>query len=156
MSFQVGDKVCIKSLKEIEKNLDLNNDFHYKWRGETFDIYFSTEMEKLCGLEVVISDYEEDRNDYKIFDREGDEWWFVEDWFEKPKPEPESIYVSSFDENEADIKETFLEKILSTSEAIENCTKCNCDECPISNEDCVVFKIRDAIRTYQKMLGDKK
>lgn len=150
MSFQVGDKVRIKSWVEIQKTLNLDSDFHYKWRGEDFYIYFADDMEKLCGNEVIIADYNEDRNDYQIYDRKGDDWWFVEDWFEKPKPEPESIYVSSFDENEADVTKTFLEEILSTSEAIENCTKYSCNDCPKAYEDCVVFKIRDAIRTYQK------
>ena len=153
MSFQVGDKVRIKSWEEIKKTLNLDNDFHYKWQGEDFYIYFEEDrMGKLCEKEVVISDYNESRNDYKIFDYEGIEWWFIEDWFEKPNSK--TIYVSSFDENEADIKETFLKEILSTSKAVENCTKCICDECP-EPQDCVIFKIRDAIRTYQEKLGIK-
>jgi len=149
MKFKVGDKVRVKSYEEIKKTLR-GSVIDYSYNGEKRTLSFIEAMKSFCGNVYTILNISFNGN-YGLENDEEEIWYFTDDWLEAVEEKP--FYVSSFDENEADVKEAFLKEILSTSEAIENCAKCDCDECSESYDNCVIFKIRDAIRTYQKKWG---
>lgn len=72
MGFKVGDKVRVKSWKEIEKTL---NDYR-ECRG----VYFNGEMERLCGKIIEIN--ESDTYYARSFRSDENRWLWVEEWLE--------------------------------------------------------------------------
>ena len=64
--YKVGDKIKIKSEKEINAYLDINSDFESSWIPE---------MYKYCGLTATVNKVCAVENTYHInIDREGWEW----------------------------------------------------------------------------------
>ena len=64
--YKVGDKIKIKSEKEINAYLDINSDFESGWIPE---------MYKYCGLTATVNKVGAVENTYRIdIDREGLEW----------------------------------------------------------------------------------
>ena len=118
MKFKVGDKVRIKSLEEIAamSTRDSDGDYLTRYtyydqetcRDVTDDLYFVTEMFKLCGEECVITDYNEERGHYYL---DGElivvrNYQFLEGWLEKIE---ESGYVADFSGKPDTVGEIFNE-----------------------------------------------
>lgn len=118
MKFKVGDKVRIKSIEEIAavSTRDCDGDYLTKYTHidpdtqvkVSDDLYFVTEMFRLCGEECVIEDCDEDKGHYYL----GGElsvvrnYQFLEDWLEKVE---EKGYVADFSGKPDTVGEIFNE-----------------------------------------------
>lgn len=117
MRFKVGDKVKIKSFEEIKETGILNDDDEIEVElANGKPLSFTPTMQNFCGLEAVISNVYCKEEVYSIIIN-NDKKYYIEAWLEPAEPElkSEPIYVSSFDENEADAKEelkAILEQIV--------------------------------------------
>ena len=95
MKFKVGDKVWVKTLKEIEEiaenSAEESGDKRYIFRDLGYD--FIPEMYKYCNRLVTIKGCSSD-NVYTIEEDSG-EWKWCLCWFNKDKP-TSVAYVSDF------------------------------------------------------------
>lgn len=116
MKFKIGDKVRVKSLKEIEAMSEKMEDSwvttYKNSRGELDEGYFSNEMTCFCENEYVICDVDKKRESIYYFQGDSHEHYFIEEWLE-----PKTIFVNSFDGEEED-KASKLQAILEQIETL--------------------------------------
>lgn len=120
MKFKVGDKVRIKSLKEIAaiSTRDCDGDYLTKYtyydpefcRDITDNIYFITEMFEFCGEECIIEDYDENKGHYYLGGVSAiSNYQFIESWLEKVENAEEKGYVADFSGKPDTVGEIFNE-----------------------------------------------
>ena len=117
MNFKIGDKVRIKSLEEIAKmsDKDEEGDFCTKYehydtdtcRNVTDGCFFTKDMFKFCDGVFTISDHEEDLDIYYL-EEDKDCFSFIDKWLELEKPK-ESGYVADFSGKPDTVGEIFNE-----------------------------------------------
>ena len=127
MSFNVGDKVRVKSFSELEKlfkknaTKDDDGDWDYEYKlsdGSEEDIYFVSDMKVACEEVATVVSVDECYECYDLeFEHniEVEECQFIEDWLEPYTDKP--IYVSSFD-GEEESKSEKLKAILDQIEQL--------------------------------------
>jgi hypothetical protein len=121
MSFEVGDKVRVKSLEEIEAMSRKEGDSwitKYKnSKGELDEGYFAEEMVYFCGNEYVICDVDEDGEPLYYFQGDSHQYYFLEDWLEPVTPQPVTPqYVVDFDGTVESSKKEELREVLKQLE----------------------------------------
>lgn len=117
MKFQIGDRVRVKSLDEIAKMSDKDEEGDFCTEYEHYDTdtcrnisdgcFFIKDMFKFCDGVFTISGYEEDLDIYYL---EGDDNYFsfIDKWLDLEKPK-ESGYVADFSGNPDTVGEIFNE-----------------------------------------------
>lgn len=116
MKFKIGDKVRVKSLKEIEAMSGKMEDswvtMYKNSNGDLEEGYFSNEMTCFCENEYVICDIDKGGDSIYYFQGDSHSYYFLEDWLEPIEEKP--IFVNSFDgedEDKASKLQTILEQI---------------------------------------------
>lgn len=166
----VGDKVRVKSLKEIAElsergeddlgNFSLEVEFTGGITGSAHNSFIVDEMSKYCEGNFVISDVV-GCGSYKL-DGAG-EWTFLETWVEdidpnKPLLEVDTQYFESFDDAEQSVKAEKTEKVLKLLKKVleldtQSCldSDSSCDDCLVSG-DCVVARLKEAQEEIKSVL----
>ena len=93
MKFKIGDKVRVKSFKEIMKNAHserTNGVYEFVYGSDDNLILFCSPMENFCEKVYVISDACND--DTYLLEEDDDEFWWLESWLD-----PVTIEVINFD-----------------------------------------------------------
>lgn len=146
MKFKIGDRIRVKSEAEINATLDESNHARYPMSDGSYHIIlFADDMYNYCGKVYTILKICENGT-YKLVDRSGGDWNFIDDWVEKYEETP--CYVSSFtDEPQTPKKEEFIETILSLEGDAEACLDSECSEC--NRDECICYDLLNAIKKYR-------
>ena len=129
MKFKVGDKVRVKPISELKKLFKKNSvpdsmGWYYTYKlsdGRNRRIYFTLSMKEACEeVAKVASIGDAERYtlefEHNVFS-ESKDYDFIEDWLEPYFDEDESVYVSSFDDEE-ESKSERLKAILDQIEQL--------------------------------------